>query len=173
MNNSLSPLAGNGNYSAGNVQPVPAGAAVELVNLNEIVQNNLIARRHKIEDLQAIIRYDVLPLVNGDALRFSKMFTLILNSILDHPPAGTKLFIYIKCEKDKSEILDLSLPEDFQHFAVSVYTNITTDASWQQLQQQHVEDINSMVQAVNGSFSHHSIVNTGCLYQMKLPGKLQ
>jgi hypothetical protein len=174
MDNLLSSLTGNNKeYSAGNIQPEPNGAPEKEVNLNEVVHNNLVARRQKIEDLQAIIRYDALPVIKGDALMVSKTFSMILNSILDHPPAGTKLFIYIKCEKEKSEIMDLSLGKDFQYFALSIFTNITTDAHWHQAQQQHVEDIKTAIHQLFGSFNCHAITNTGCLYHMVLPGKLQ
>ena len=173
MNNALSSLPGdNANYFPGNAQPHPGDAACALVSMNEVVQYHLISRRQQIEAMQAIIRFDALPHVTAGREVISKMISLIFNSILDYPPAGTKLLIYIKCEPEKSEVMDLSLPEGFQQFVISVYTNIITDEAWQQEQQQPLAELQALVEGAAGSCSHYHIAKTGCLYNLLLPGKL-
>lgn len=173
MNNALSSLPGdNANYFPGNAQPHPGDAACALVNMNEVVQYHLISRRQQIEALQAIIRFDALPQVSASREAISKMVNLIFNSILDFPPAGTKLLIYIKCEPENPEIMDLSLPEGFQQYAISVYTNIITDEAWQQAQQQPLTEMQTLAEGAAGTFSSYNIAKTGCLYSLLLPGKL-
>jgi len=173
MNNALSSLAGDqANLRPVNAQPAPDTPGVTLVNLNEVVQYHLLSRRQQIEALQAIIRLDVLPHISTGGQELSRMMSHIFNSILDHPPAGTKLFIYIKCEKEATEVMDLSLPEGFQQHLISVFTNIVADDAWQQLQQPVLDEMQRLAQSANGTFISFNIVKTGCLYQLVLPGKL-
>lgn len=172
MNYTLSPLAG---HSAGYVPaqvPLPGDVTpATLVNLNEVIQYELVARREKIQALQAIIRFDALPHINSTRPLATQVFHHILNSIIQHPPEGTKLFIYIRCEKEMSEIMDLSLPEGFQQHEISVFTNINANESWQQQQQAVLTDIRQSIESIQGTFESYAIDKTGCLYKLVLPAK--
>ena len=172
MNNILSPLAGNSpGYVPANV-PLPADVpAVTLVDLNEVVTAELTAYRETVQALQAIIRFDPLPHTNCTQPLTAQVFHHILHSIIQHPPEGTKLFIYIKCEKERSEIMDLSLTNGFQRYEISVFTNINANESWQQQQQATTTDIRQSIESSNGTFESFAIDKTGCLYKLVLPAK--
>jgi hypothetical protein len=172
MKNDLSPLAGNSSgYGPANM-PLPADVPVAaLVDLNEVVQYELIARRQQVQALQAIIRFDALPHITGTRPVAAQVFHHIFNSIIQHPPAGTKLFIYIKCEKERSEVMDLSLPEGWQPYEISVFTNINANESWQQQQQAARANIKQGIESSKGTFENFAIDKTGCLYKLVLPGK--
>ena len=173
MSNALSSLAGeDANYFPANAQSAPVPADTTLVNMNEVVQHHLLIRRTQLDALQAIIRFDAMPHIGGSREELSALVSHIFNSILESPPAGTKLFIYIRCEKDKSEVMDLTLPEGFQRYNISVYTNIVADEAWQLMQQPILADMQTRTARLNGTFDHYSITKTGCLYQLVLPGKL-
>lgn len=172
MNNDLSPLAGNSSGYVPANGPLPAKVPVTaLVDLNEVVQYELITRRQQIQALQAIIRFDALPHINNTRPVAAHMFHHIFNSIIQHPPAGTKLFIYIKCEKDRNEVMDLTLADGFQQYEISVFTNINANESWQQQQQAARANIKQGIESSKGSFESFAIEKTGCLYKLVLPGK--
>jgi len=173
MSNTPLSLTGEGaHFFSANGQPATAPADVTLVNLNEVVQHHLLSRRTQLEALQVIIRFDALPHISGSREDASALLSHIFNSILESPPDGTKLFIYIRCEKEKSEIMDLTLPEGFQRFDIAVYTNIVADATWQLVQQPVLTDMQQRAARLQGNFEHYSITKTGCLYHLLLPGKL-
>ena len=172
MNYTLSPLAG---HSSGYVPagvPLPADVhPAALVDLNEVMQYELAARREKIQALQAIIRFDALPQINCSRPLVAQVFHHLLNSIIEHPPAGTKLFIYIRCEKETNEIMDLNLTEGFHRYEISVFTNINANASWQQQQQAILTHIRQSIESIQGAFESFAIDKTGCLYKLVLPAK--
>lgn len=160
------------NYTPVNGLPAQGPADTALVNMNEVVQHHLLSRRTQLEAMQVIIRFDALPHVSGSREDVSALFSHVFNSILESPPTGTKLFIYIRCEKEKSEVMDLTLPEGFQQHCILVYTNIVADKTWQLAQQPVLADMQYRTARLNGSFEHYSITKTGCLFQWVLPGKL-
>lgn len=160
------------NYFPVNGQLASGPADAALVNMSEVVQHHLLSRRTQLEAMQVIIRFDALPHISGNREDVSALLSHIFNSILESPPAGTKLFIYIRCEKDKSEVMDLSLPEGFQQYCILVYTNIVADEAWQLAQLPVLTDMQQRATRLNGTFAYYSITKTGCLYQLVLPGKL-
>ena len=173
MTNTPKTLTGEeANFFPVNGQPAPGPVDTTLVNMNEVVQHHLLSRRTQLEAMQVIIRFDALPHISGSREDVSALLSHVFNSILESPPGGTKLFIYIRCEKDKSEVMDLSLPEGFQQYCILVYTNIVADEAWQLVQQPVLTDMQQRTTCLNGSFTHYSITKTGCLYQLVLPGKL-
>ena len=174
MNNALISLPEDDtHYSAGSIShPLSDQLHNEPTNLNEVVQENLIALKQKIENLQAIIRYDSLPIVKGEKIELSKLFNKLFNSIIDHPPVDNKLFIYIRSEKQKNEELDLFVPEGYLLYHVSIYTNIKTDSNWEQLHKHDIEASIDIVKTIKGKFNYNQIANTGCLYNIELFGKI-
>lgn len=150
------------------VQPTPA-----LVNLNEVVSKSLLTLHDKVKKLKAIIRQDFLPVVKGSEVAFTQVFHTLYGSIINYPPGATKLFIYTRCEKEVSEVMDMSLPEGFENYRICIYTNITTDAGWQQTYCPAIEEVKSILKSNNAQLSCQDITNTGCLYVISLPGKLQ
>jgi hypothetical protein len=173
MNKVLSSLSGDSaGYLPGNVPPAADVSGNVLTNINEVVQYELIARLQQIQALQAIIRFDALPLVNTSRPVVAQIFHFIFDSIFQHPPAGTKLFIYIKCEKERTEVMDLSLPVGFQPYEISVFTNIIANENWQQQQQAAITGIKQGIESIKGTFENFAIDKTGRLYKLVLPGKL-
>lgn len=153
----------------------PAGDSLSadetLVNLNDMLQYELQVQQPRIQQLQAIVRFDTLPQVTGAQPSMARLFQLMLDSIIQYPPAGTKLLVYLKCERDTSEIMDLSLPVGYQQFGISVFTNIIAHQDWQLQQQAAITEMESLVQSAKGKFTFSPIIKTGCLYHLQLPGK--
>lgn len=149
-------------------------AAIEgnLVSLMQVVRENLVEMRPQTDNLQAIIRYDSLPIVLGKESDLNQLFKIMLHAIIDHPPVESKLFIYIRSESLKSDVMNLQVPEGFGQIAISVYTNIIADASWKQLHKKEIEKCGEIINSMHGNFTCHEIVNTGCLFDIELNGKL-
>ena len=174
MNNALSSLSGGSpGYLPDNVPPAAEVSGTGLTDINEVVQYELISRQQQVQALQAIIRFDALPLVNTTRPVIAQMFHFIFDSIFQHPPSGTKLFVYIKCEKERTEVMDLSLPEGFQPYEISVFTNIIANENWQQQQQAAITGIRQGAESIKGTFENFAIDKTGCLYKLVLPGKFK
>lgn len=172
MDNSMASFTGNNVGYSGAPAPhvLPLTDESSLVNLNLVVQN-LLQAMQQVKELQAIIRFDLLPQVIGNDTELHEVFENLFTSIINHPPAGNKLFIYIRCEKAKSETMDLRLPEGFCLYTIGIYTNIKADERWLQLHQQQQERSKGIIQQMMGTLITHPITNTGCLYELELPGK--
>jgi light-regulated signal transduction histidine kinase (bacteriophytochrome) len=171
MDNSMASSTGNnvGYSGAPATHVLPVTEENGLVNLNHVIQQLLQALAKEVKALQAIIRFDLLPFVKGNGTELYEVFENLFTSIINHPPAGNKLFIYIRCEKARSETMDLRLPEGFCLYTICVYTNIKVDEAW--LHQHQQVRARKLIQQMMGNLITHPITNTGCLYELELPGK--
>jgi hypothetical protein len=143
----------------------------EMVDLNEVTKECVGAFEKELQALKAILRYDVLPYIKGSKEKMRVVFSNLLSSIIQHPPALTKLLVYLRCQKGVSETIDLTLPEGFTDYTISVYTNIFADSQWRQKNEHLINECAAALKSVGGQLECHTIVNTGCLYAMQIPGK--
>lgn len=146
----------------------------EDVNLNQIFQS--VMKKHIPEEKRtlSIVRSDKLPFVCGKEEHLTRMFDALIVMIISHPPAASKLFLYIKCEiqtKDP-EIIDLRLVQDYQMYTLYFHTNITTDAQWKLIHKDKLSECAVLAERNKGCFSFYSIANTGCIFSLSLPGKI-
>src|SRR5215204_1102574 len=95
----------------------------DLVDLNRLVQQVFEDQHLNVAKLQTIVRCDTLPMVQGRVQLLLALFRSFLGLILDNPPQKSKLFIYVKCECKETDIIDMTLPEGFADYRVSIYTN--------------------------------------------------
>lgn len=162
---------GKANYPIPNTLPATNMQAVAwLVNLNTIIAADFLKIEEKINRLQAIVRCDVLPWVYKGDTNYSKLFQILIGTIVDHPPTDSKLFIYIRCEKQSIELLDKS-DAPLDTFKISIYSNINTDEHWLQLYQQKIETFRNEKDIVGATLNYNVINNTGCLYSILVAGK--
>ncbi|HVG42104.1 MAG TPA: hypothetical protein VM888_10885 [Chitinophagaceae bacterium] len=143
----------------------------EIVDLNEVVKDCLSAVENELQRINAIVRYDALPLISGNKKKLLALFSNLFHSIIKHPPKATKLFIYVRSQRSSSDIMDLSLPDGYQNFTISVHTNILCNEAWQKVYEKALLENSSLLHSIGGFFTFNSIVNTGCLYTLQLPGK--
>jgi hypothetical protein len=160
-NNAASPQQAN----------VEKEACFELVNLNDVLKDSLFSFEKELKNGKAIYRHDELPLVRGNKKELVQLFSNLLHSILYHPPVHTKLLIYFRVQKQGAEVMDLSLPDGFINYTVSVYTNILGDENWRLKNEALLNDCSSIVSEIKGYFTFYNISTTGCLYNLQLPGK--
>jgi hypothetical protein len=43
-----------------------------------------------------------------------ELFDVLLRMILNHPPQTSRLFLYVDCEEDFRDVIDMTLEEDFK-----------------------------------------------------------
>ena len=143
------------------------------VDLNDVLQFVLEKYRNTRQN-DFIMRFDTLPLVEGNKDHFVQMFDSILFMITSHPPVNSKLFLYIKCseEKQNAEVMDLRKTADKPLLKIDFFTNIHTDDNWQQIYESRLAECYLRATQNGGSFAFYPISNTGCLFSVLRPGKI-
>ena len=94
--------------------------------------------------------------------------------VVNHPPANSKLFLYVKCVREKvdSDVMDLRIAGGSALYKIEIYSNITTDKNWEIMYQDKLAECSLQATNISGSLSFSPIVNTGCLFSLMLPGKI-
>jgi hypothetical protein len=146
--------------------PVVTGATT-LVNLNTVLQTVLDNRQETLHRLQAILRCDVLPAVGGEESAWLLHLTRLTDIIWNHPPAGSKLFLYVKCEPETA-----SPDENQRRYAISFHTNCANDSSLEVIHADVLQECGATCHAAGGTFAYHFLSPSRCLFTLNLPGKI-
>ena len=148
--------------------PMPAGLPVT-IPLDQVIRQAL--KKLQDEKPGLIIRCEQLPAVHGDLQQLRLFFDLLFNMVREHHTSIHQLFLYIHCEETSRMPQDVSSRE--KHYHIRMHTNITCAQAWQQTNAATIEQCTGIVEAHKGSFQISNINNTGCLFSIILPGKLQ
>ena len=144
----------------------------EKSDLNEILRS--VVEKYKGDaHKNFILRFDDLPMVIGAKENFICLFDALICMVISHPPVHSKLFLYIKCieEKQEEEIIDLSATEE-KIYRINFFSNITTDGYWEEANKTRLSECALQATKNGGNFSFFPISNTGCLFSVILPGKI-
>jgi hypothetical protein len=141
-------------------------------DVNEIVQT--ICGTHIVEGKNFILRSEKLPHVKGEKATFHHLFGEVISMIINHPPPKSKLFLYITCKETipDAEVIDMQLANDVKLFQIDFHTNITSDEHWTDLYKAKLAECSVLLRQHGSSFSFFPICNTGCLFSISLPGKI-
>lgn len=151
--------------------PLPAAQEKTTANLNDVMQQVMHAMHTTSRQSKPIIRFEPLPEVPGSPQKFANLFQLLFQSIVSNGSAISKPFIYVKCEQQQSEEMDLRLPVNGLQHLISVYTNIAANELWLEQHCAAIENMKMILNELQGSLNCSAIENTGCLYLVTLPGK--
>jgi hypothetical protein len=143
----------------------------QFINLNQVFQSSLELYKETLNKSTPVLRCDNLPSVYGDTMQMHTLFNLLFKIILLNLPGKNNLFIYIKCEVDKEDIIDMTLKNGFSKFNISVYSNTFHLKDWIKHYQQELTEIKNICFNFSGSFKEHTSTETGCLFTISLPGK--
>jgi hypothetical protein len=146
---------------------------IEAVNLTEIFQ--IALQKHlSVSDRNSIIsRLDKLPVVNGNKEQLLLLCNNIITMINRPVQGNSKLFLYIRCEEQQDkEIMDLRADNGFKMYSICLFTNMSTDENWMLLHKEKLEECALLVQKNKGSFQYNLITDSGCLFSLTFPGKL-
>jgi len=139
------------------------------INLNEILQQTLQRIQKTQANLNMIVRCESLPFVQADKSSFTKLFDRLVNTIIAHPPTGTKLFLYVACEEAKHKN---NSREGYKQFVINFHTNISTTDAWQTAHEPALKECASLLAQYGANFTVNEIKNAGCLFSIFLFGKL-
>lgn len=144
-----------------------------LVDLNKVMRHVFEHQQQRIAELQTIIRCDALPLVQGPTQLFVLLFGRMVSLILNYPPQNSKLFIYLKCDKKATDVIDLTLPEGFMHHELSFYTNSNITPEWEKVNGDTLARCRQLAHESGCTMSWQTAPGAGCLFSVTLPGKKQ
>jgi len=141
--------------------------------LNDVLQESLRKAQVQVDKVKLIVRCETLPLVIAEHGEMVKLFDQLLGMILNHPPDAARLFLYIHCQEDNSDIIDMTLDEGVKRYCIKFHTNITTHDNWRLVNSQGLINCRQILSRHNGNLAVNDIANTGCLFSVLLPGKIE
>jgi hypothetical protein len=159
----------NRNYKTLEKSVLPTG----LLSLNGILQESLKKAQAQVDKAQLIVRCESLPTVQADHSEMVKLFDDLIAMILNQPPNTTRLFLYIDCEQDNSDIIDMTLQPGFKKHLIKFHTNITTHEHWKIQNNDTLINCKQILSRHNGNLVVNDVSSTGCLFSVSLPGKIE
>jgi hypothetical protein len=144
-----------------------------LLSLNEILQESLKKAQAQVDKAQLIVRCESLPMIKADHADIVKLFDDLISMILNQPPNTTRLFLYVDCEEDRSDIIDMTLGESTKRYVIKFHTNITTHEHWKLVNRQALVNCRQTLSRHNGNLVVNDVSSTGCLFSVSLPGKFE
>ena len=150
----------------------PAGheTARYSLDMNDLVEAAL-QRLQKPETSQAFIRCDELPLVKGSAEKLSTAVYLLLSYIMEAPPPGSDLFLYIKCDPENNAFMDTGIRKRETGYRISFQTNSLANASL--FPEEQKKYCSECLQEMNGELILNTQPGTGWLFILEVKGKIE
>jgi hypothetical protein len=144
-----------------------------LLSLNGVLQESLKKAQIQVDKAQLIVRCETLPQVKADYDEMVKLFDELLGMILNYPPNTSRLFLYVDCEEDSSDVIDMKLEEGLKRYIIKFHTNITTHNNWKLVNSQALINCRQILSKHNGNLAVNDISSAGCLFSVSLPGKIE
>ena len=158
----------HGNYNTLEKKYLPG-----LLSLNDALQESLKKGQAQVDKAQLIVRCEVLPRIKAGHDEMVKLFDDLLGMILKHSPNTSRLFLYIDCEEDNNDVIDMTLEEGLKRYVIKFYTNITTHSNWKLVNSEVLINCRQTLSRHNGNLAANDISGTGCLFSVLLPGKIE
>jgi hypothetical protein len=172
MSHSIQPSSQNFVPSVIGQHAAPPQASEE-VDLNEVLWNLMKKMEAEQGRLSVIQKFDKLPVVKGNREELHSLFGALLSMVFSLPPDNTKSLLYIQCAEEKADedVMDLSLKNE-KYYSIYFHTNIRTCESWMQHNKAKLDEAYLNASRASGSLAHFNITKTGCLFSLKIPGKI-
>jgi hypothetical protein len=103
----------------------------------------------------------------------AKVFDDLLNMILNQSLPPSKQFLYVDCEEEVTDVIDMSLSEGMKRHIIKFHTNITTHDNWKLLNSKVLMNCKQILSRHSGNLVVNDISSTGCLFSVSLPGKIE
>ena len=143
------------------------------LSLNEVLQVSLKKAQAQVDKVKLIVRCETLPRVKADQESVIKLFDGLLGMILNSRPGDSRLFLYIDCEEDTSDVIDMNLEEGLKRYFIKFHTNIVAHDNWKLVNSQSLISCRQILSRHNGNLAVNDISSSGCLFSVWLPGKIE
>ena len=144
-----------------------------MLALHDVFKESMRTVQLRFSHMNIIIRCQSLPHIAGNGEEIRKLFDELLTMLFSSTLVGSRLFLYVDCEEENSDAIDLSLSQGFKRYQIRFHTNITTKENWKDVNSQVLAVCQQILSCHHGSFLVNSNNKTGCLFSISLPGKLQ
>lgn len=160
-------------FPNGNFSTLEKKHSYDLLALNNVLQESLKKAQGQVDKAQLIVRCENLPSIKADQTDMIKLFDHLLNMILNPSLKSSKQFLYVDCEEDASDAIDMTRLEGFKRYTVKFYTNVSTHNNWKLLNGQALINCRQILSKYNGNLVVNEISSSGCLFSVSLPGKFE
>jgi hypothetical protein len=157
------------------LQPVPpvTGGILARTTANKWVDANAIIQQVlqnlEVSDRKSIVlRCDDLPCLHGTAEEVEKIFSGVLQMILQKKVAVSSLLLHISCKVSNR---DSELLPGRKLFYIRFCTNITPCTDWIQRIEKEMAQVVSICNKNGGHFEVAQTTSQGCIFSVSLPGK--
>jgi len=144
-----------------------------VLSLNQVLKESLRKAQKQVDNLQLIIRCEELPHITATHDEIVRLFDDLLGMILNHAPKSSRLFLYVDCEEETGDTIDLSVEEGIKRYLIKFNTNISTHDNWKLVNSQALVNCKQILSRHNGNLIVNDISSTGCLFLLSLPGKFE
>jgi len=144
-----------------------------LLDLNSVLNESLKKAQSQVDHLQLIVRCETLPQIKADHDEMVKLFDGLLGMILNHPPQTSRLFLYVDCEENVTDVIDMTLEKGFRQYIIKFHTNVTTHDNWKLVNSQALINCRQILSKHNATLAVNEISKTGCLFSVLLQGKIE
>jgi len=156
-----------------NYNTLPKKYSSGLLDLNTVLKESLKKVQSEVRQLQLIVRCESLPQIKADYEETVRLFDDLLHMIFNHPPQTSRLFLYVDCEEDYGDVIDMTLEEGFKRYIIKFHTNVTTHGNWKLINNQALINCRQILSRYNGNLAVNEISKTGCLFSLSLQGKIE
>ena len=144
-----------------------------MFSLNDVFKESMRTAQLRFDHPNIIVRSQSLPYIAGNREEIRKLFDDLFTMLFSCPLVGSRLFLYVDCEEENSNVIDISLSQGFKRYLIRFHTNIATKDNWKDINSQVLAGCQQILSHHHGSFLVNNNNNTGSLFSISLPGKLQ
>lgn len=156
-----------------NYNTLPKKYPDSLLDLNTVLQESLKKAQVRVDHLQLVVRCESLPQIKADHDEMVKLFDDLLGMILNHPPQASRLFLYVDCEENSNDVIDMNVEKGFEPYIIKFHTNVTTHDNWKLVNGQTLVKCRQILSKYNATLAVNEISKTGCLFSLSLQGKIE
>lgn len=142
------------------------------LSLNELLQESLKKAQAQADKAKLIVRCESLPFIKADRSEILNLFDDLLGMILN-AANDSRLFLYIDCEEDSSDVIDMRIDADLKRYIIKFHTNVIAQGDWKLVNSQSLINCRQILSRHNGNLAVNDISSTGCLFSVWLPGKIE
>jgi hypothetical protein len=154
----------------GNFSSSEAPAGNEIILLNELLANAM-KKAMDAAGIRIITRCEPLPRMNGDASQMKLFCETLASMITKSFSSCSRAFLLVKCQ-------EWNLPDNTngsnqnKNYLLSFHTNLSEGFVGKAHNKEMISLCQRIISSHDGSFMVNNN-NTGCLFSIILPGKLQ